>query len=123
MLLWTIYLRDWKQLVRSAQGVLPFFLALSATGALLVWTLQRAEGTSESLAALWGLSTAFGLPFLAATAASRGFTQDRDNGMMRLMFSTPVRAREWVLGKVLAAWTLCMVYMGVMGLATWAMVR
>ncbi len=123
MILWTIFLRDWKQLIRSAQGLLPFFLTLSATGALLVWMLRRAEGSSESLASLWGLAVAFGLPFLASTAASRGFTQDRDSGMIRLMFSTPVRARTWVLGKIAAAWVLCLLYMLAMGGMCWSMVR
>ena len=121
MVLWTILRRETFQLLRSVHGLAPLFLALAGAGALFVLFLYRSEGTAETLPALWGLATAFGLPFLAAVAASRGFTQDREVGMIRLMFATPVRARWWVLGKVLAAWVLCLVYVGGMGLSCWAL--
>ena len=121
MVFWTILRRETFQLTRSVHGLTPLFLALAGAGAAFVWALRRAEGSAETLPALWGLATAFGLPFLAAVAASRGFTQDREVGMLRLMFSTPVRARWWVLGKVMAAWVLCMVYVGGMGLSCWAL--
>ena len=121
MVFWTILRREVFQLFRSVHGVAPLFLALMGAGALFVVFLYRAEGTAETLPALWGLATAFGLPFLAAVAASRGFTQDREVGMLRLMFATPVRARWWVLGKVAAAWTLCMAYVGGMGLSCWVL--
>lgn len=121
MVFWTILRREAFQLVRSVHGLAPLFLALAGAGGLLVWFLYRAEGTATSLPAIWGLATAFGLPFLAAVAASRGFTQDREVGMLRLMFSTPVRARYWVLGKVLAAWILCMIYVIGMGVTCWVL--
>lgn len=123
MVFWTILRREAFQLVRSVHGLAPLFLALAGAGGLFVWLLNRAEGSATALPALWGLATAFGLPFLAAVAASRGFTQDREVGMLRLMFATPVRARWWVLGKVMAAWVLCMVYVGGMGLSCWALTR
>lgn len=119
----TILRREFAQLIRSAHGLGPLFLALAGAGALFIVFVRRAEGTAETLPALWGLAAAFGLPFLAASAASRGFTQDREVGMLRLMFATPVRARWWVLGKVLAAWWLCLLYVGGMGLGCWAWVR
>ena len=119
MVFWAILRRETFQLIRSVHGLAPLFLAMSGAGALLVWFLLRAEGKAETLPALWGLATAFGLPFLAAVAASRGFTQDREVGMLRLMFATPVRARYWVLGKVLAAWLLCMFYVAGMGVTCW----
>lgn len=122
-LLPTILRREFSQLIRSAHGLGPLFLALSGAGGLFIHFVRRAEGTAEALPALWGLAAAFGLPFLAASAASRGFTQDREVGMLRLMFATPVRARWWVLGKVLAAWLLCLLYMGGMGLGCWVWVR
>ncbi len=119
----TILRREFGQLIRSAHGLGPLFLALAGAGGLFVFFVRRAEGTAEALPALWGLAAAFGLPFLAASAASRGFTQDREVGMLRLMFATPVRARWWVLGKVLAAWLLCLLYVGAMGLGCWTLVR
>ncbi|MEG1479783.1 MAG: ABC transporter permease subunit [Kiritimatiellia bacterium] len=122
-LLLTLIWREWEQLIRSVHGLLPLFFAMGASGALLVWLLRRAEGCFETLPALWGLSVAFGLPFLAAVAASRGFTHDREIGMMRLMFATPVRARYWVLGKVFAAWLLCIIYVGGTGLSCWIIIH
>ena len=123
MVFWTILRREAFQLIRSVHGLAPLFLALAGAGGLFVVFLYRADGTAETLPALWGLATACGLPFLAAVAASRGFTQDREGGMLRLMFSTPVRARWWVLGKVAAAWVLCMLYVGGMGLSCWVLER
>ena len=123
MILATLIRRDFLQLVHSVHGAGPLFLALCGSSALLLWLLQRAEGTTETFPALWGLAAAVGMPFLAAVAASRGFTQDRESGMMRLMFSTPVRARGWVLGKVGAAWLLCMTYLLGLALAAWVLMR
>ncbi len=119
----TILRRESVQLIRSAHGLAPLFLAMAGAGGLFLFFLQRAEGAAETLPALWGLSAAFGLPFLAASAASRGFTQDRELGMLRLMFASPVRARWWVLGKVLAAWQLCLLYIGGMGASCWVLVH
>jgi ABC-type transport system involved in multi-copper enzyme maturation permease subunit len=123
MIFLTLLRREFPQLVRSGHGIVPIFLSLAGANFLLLTFLMRAEGTSETLPALWGLAVAFGLPFLAAVAASRGFTQDRENGMMRLMFSTPVRARWWVLGKVGAAWLLCLLYLIGMAISCYVLLR
>lgn len=123
MLLPTILRRDFVQLIRSVHGLGPLFLALAAAGAFFIHLLMRAEGTTETLPALWGLAASAGMPFLAAVAASRGFTRDRECGMMRLMFSTPVRARTWVLGKALASVCLCAVYLAGQALSCWILLR
>lgn len=121
MILWLLVRRELMQLLRSVHGLGPLLLAMAIAGGGLVWLLQRAEGTVETLPALWGVAVSAGLPFLAAVAASRGFTQDRENGMLRLMFATPVRARTWVMGKVMAAWWLCVVYVAGMALSCWVL--
>lgn len=123
MVLPTLLRRDFTQLIRSVHGLGPLFLALAAAGGAFVGLLMRSEGTSETVPALWALAASAGMPFLAAVAASRGFTHDRECGMMRLMFSTPVRARSWVLGKVLAAVCLCAVYLGGLGVSCWVLLR
>lgn len=123
MVLPAIFRREYAQLIRSVHGLGPLFLALAGSGSFFVWLLMRAEGTTETLPALWGLAASTGMPFLAAVAASRGFTHDRECGMMRLMFSTPVRARSWVLGKVLAALALCGVFLGALAIACWILLR
>ncbi len=123
MVLLTILRREFSQLIRSVHGLGPLFLAMAGTGVIFIHLLQNAEGSVETLPALWSFAVALGLPFLAAVAASRGFTQDRDRGMMRLMFSSPVRARSWVWGKVFASWLLCLVYVAGMALVCWVMLR
>lgn len=123
MIFLTILRREFAQLLHSGHGIVPIFLSLAGANVLLSHFLMRAEGTVETLPALWGLAVAFGLPFLAAVAASKGFTQDREKGMLRLMFSTPVRTRWWVLGKVGAAWCLCLLYIMGMALACYAQMR
>ncbi len=123
MVLLTILRREFFQLVRSVHGLGPLFLAMAGAGVIFIRLLQNAEGSVETLPALWSFAVALGLPFLAAVAASRGFTQDRDHGMMRLMFSSPVRARNWVLGKVLASWLLCLLYVCGSALACWVLLR
>ncbi len=123
MVLLTILRREFFQLVRSVHGLGPLFLTMAGTGFIFIHLLQNAEGSAETLPALWSFAVSIGLPFLAAVAASRGFTQDRERGMMRLMFSSPVRARSWVWGKVLASWLLCLLYVGGMALACWVLLR
>jgi ABC-type transport system involved in multi-copper enzyme maturation permease subunit len=115
--------REASQLLCSTHGLGPLLLALAGASGLFVLLLRHEEGHVAQLPALWGLATAFGLPFLAAVAASRGFTRDRENGMMRLMFSTPVRTRWWVLGKVFGAWSLSLIYVLGMMLSAWVFVR
>ncbi len=123
MVFLTILRREFFQLLHSMHGLGPLFLAMAGAGAMFIYFLRGAEGTAESLPALWGLAVALALPFLAAVSASRGFTLDREHGMMRLMFSSPVRARLWVFGKVYAAWLVCLLYVGGMGVVCWAFLR
>lgn len=115
--------RESSHLLRSAHGLGPLLLAMAGASALFILLLRHEEGHVVQLPALWGLATAFGLPFLSAVAASRGFTRDRENGMMRLMFATPIRARWWVLGKVFGAWSLSLIYIIGMMLAAWVFIR
>ena len=115
--------REFAQLLRSPLGLGPLLLSLAGSGAFFAWLVRSAEGTPETLHGLWTFASAFGVLFLAASTASRGFAQDRERGMLRLMFATPVKARWWVLGKVFASWLFCLVYLGGMGLSCWALVR
>lgn len=115
--------RESTHLLRSAHGLGPLLLALAGASALFILILRHEEGHVVQVPALWGLATAFGLPFISSVAASRGFTRDRENGMMRLMFATPIRARWWVLGKVFGAWSLSMIYVLGMMLSAWVFIR
>lgn len=102
--------QEWRSMMRTAQGIVPLVVLLMAAGWSFIWLLRRYEGTTEGLESLWGLAVAPWIPLLAAALSTRGFTEDRALGMMRLMFSTPVREIDWVLGKFLAVWIACAVY-------------
>lgn len=115
--------RESSHLLRSAHGLGPLLLALAGASALFILILRHEEGHVVQVPALWGLATAFGLPFIASVASSRGFTRDRENGMMRLMFATPVRARLWVLGKVFGAWAFSVIYILGMICSAWFFIR
>ncbi len=101
---------EWRALIKSAQGLVPLGVMLAAAGGAFVWMLRAYEGTTEGMESLWGIAVAPWLPALAAALSMRGFTEDRATGMLRLMFSTPVRDVDWVLGKCIAAWAVCLVY-------------
>lgn len=102
--------QEWRALVQCAQGLVPLGLILAAAGGTFVWMLHAYEGWQEGLESLWAIAVEPWLPLLAAALSMRGFTEDRATGMLRLMFSTPVRDVDWVLGKWAAAWAVCLVY-------------
>ncbi len=82
------------------------FLALTA-GAF-AFGLERAEGTSLSLAAVWTAATSAMLPFLDALLAMGVWSDERQSGRMDALLSVSVRERDYVLGKFLGIWVMTM---------------
>lgn len=121
--LFSLIRREAFHLLRSSHGLGPLFFALAGGCGLLILLMRYEEGHVVQFPALWGLATAFGLPFIVAVASSRGFTLDRERGMMRLMFSTPLSARGWVIAKIFAAWSLALVYILGMAVAAWVILH
>ena len=85
-------------------GVLSGFLALF--GWSFVEVLRRNEGGFAAAAALWGVAVAPWLPALAALVSMRLFSEERQSGTLESLLTAPVRARDVVLGKFLAALTV-----------------
>ncbi len=79
---------------------------LSAYGWTFVMLLRGNEGSVLQMQTLWGLSVAPWLPVLSAMLTTRLFAEERATGMIEMLMSAPVREREVVAGKFLAAFTL-----------------
>jgi len=88
----------------SGYGMLAGFLAL--TGWSFAELLRRNEGGFVSAQAIWGMSVAPWLPFLAAAATMRLFAEERQTGTLETLLTAPVRAHDLVLGKFCAALAL-----------------
>lgn len=76
---------------------------LAASAGLFAASLQFGEDGSWSVAALWTLSGAIPLPLLAAMATMHLFAGERSEGTLAALLTVPVRERDILLGKFLAA--------------------
>lgn len=88
---------------------------LAAAAGLFATSLQFGEDGSWSVAALWTLSVALPLPLLAAMATMHLFAGERSAGTLAALLTLPVRERDILLGKFLAA--LGTVWVGLAGAA------
>ena len=79
----------------------------AAAGAIFAFALEAAEGSAESLAAVWTASVSPALPVLAAVLAMDVWSEERRSGRIALLLSAPVRERELVIGKFLGVWSAC----------------
>jgi len=79
---------------------------LVASGWTFVTMLRHYEGSVLTVQSIWGLAVAPWLPVLCAMLTMRLFAEERASGMVELLMSAPVREREIVIGKFLAALTV-----------------
>lgn len=120
-ILWVMVRRDVIAWFRSSQGRIPLILLLVASGWLQVTLLRRFDGTPESLATVWGLSSAPWALLYAALLATQGFVRERSLGMMPLIYATPIRVRTWVISRMLSFWICTLVYLAFSGIQLWAL--
>ena len=90
----------------------------AACATLFAFNLADAEGTSLTLATIWTSSVAPVVPFLAALMGMDVWSDERSSGRSELLLTTPVRERDFVIGKFLGVWTLVMVTVLVFHLST-----
>ncbi|MCL1919909.1 MAG: ABC transporter permease [Kiritimatiellaeota bacterium] len=100
----------WRREVRAYGGSFACYLPVTAFLGVCGWTfvflLGRYEGTVLQVQSIWGLSVAPWLPVLCAMLTMRLLAEERASGMVELLLSAPVREREFVIGKFLAALTV-----------------
>ena len=96
--------------LRRSFGAVSFGVPFAAFFAVVSWFFCTrcfgGELGAQPLPAIWGGAAAPGVPFLCAVATMRAFAGDRATGAFDLMMSTPVRERDWVMGKFMAALTV-----------------
>lgn len=97
----------WSQEVhtfrRAYSCAIPVAAFLAVCGWVFVSALRMAEGSVLRLQTIWGVSVAPWLPVLCAVLTMRLFADERASGMIQLLLAAPVRERDFVMGKFLAA--------------------
>ena len=103
----------WRRTLGLARSVYSTVLAaagfFAACGVLFAFNLADAEGTGVSLAAVWTVSVAPVLPFFAALLGMDVWSEERRSGRMDLLLASPVRERDFTVGKFLCVWTMVLV--------------
>ena len=114
--MWTTWRREVKAYGGSFACYLPGVAFLAAAGWTFVAILRYYEGNVLPVQAIWGLAVAPWLPVLCAMLTMRLFAEERASGMIELLMSAPVREREFVIGKFLAALTVTVLVVSVSAL-------
>lgn len=100
----------WSQEVHTFRKAyscaIPITAFLAVCGWAFVSGLRIAEGSVLQLQTIWGVSVAPWLPVLCAVLTMRLFAEERATGMIQLLLAAPVRERDFVMGKFLAAMTV-----------------
>ena len=81
---------------------------LAATALLFALGLERAEGSSLTLAAVWAAAVSPVLPVLAAVLSMDVWSDERLSGRIDSILSVSVLERDIVIGKFLGVWSMCM---------------
>ena len=97
---------------------LSFAVFFAAAAALFAFNLDSAEGGFSNLASIWAVSVSPVLPALAALLAMEVWSDERKTGRVEILLSSPVREREFVLGKFFGVWVLSMLAVAVFLCAT-----
>ena len=87
----------------SALSIAAFF---AGAAALFAFNLDAAEGTFSALAPLWTASVSPILPVLAALLGMEVWSDELKTGRIEILLATPVRERDFVVGKFLGVWLL-----------------
>ena len=114
----------WRRTLGAVRNLYSTVLAVAgffaAAGALFAFNFAAAEGTGVSLAAVWTVSVSPVLPFLAALVGMDVWSDERRSGRIEILLSSPVRERDFVIGKFLGVWTVLLGAVVVFHLSTLA---
>jgi len=98
----TILKRELLSYVRTPSGYVIAAIALLADGVLFnVWGLHQSPDFSENVLFRYLGASAFVTLVLVALFSMRLLAEERNNGVQTLLFTSPVREHEIVLGKYL----------------------
>ncbi len=103
----------WRRTVGRTRGLYTTALAtagfLASVAALFAFNLAEAEGCRVPLVPLWTVSVAPVLPLLAALLGMDVWSDERKTGRIDLLLVSPVRERDFTIGKFLGVWTILMI--------------
>lgn len=81
---------------------------LAGVAVLFAFNLERAEGGNLTLGAIWAISVSPILPALAAFLAMDVWSDERLTGRIDVLLSSPVRERDYVVGKFFGVFMMTM---------------
>ena len=87
---------------------LAFGAFLAGSGLLFALNLNAAEGSLAKLSSVWTVSVSPLLPVLAALLGMDVWSDERKTGRIDILLSSPIRERDFVLGKFLGVWAMTM---------------
>ena len=100
----------WNRTIGRARSLFSTAFAvggfLAASAVLFAFRLDAAEGVNLSVASVWAMGVAPFLPALAAFLAMDVWSDELQTGRIELLLTTPVREREFTLGKFLGVFTM-----------------
>ena len=100
----------WNRTIGRARSLFSTAFAaggfLAASAALFAFRLDATEGVNLSVASVWAMGVAPFLPALAAFLAMDVWSDELQTGRIELLLTTPVREREFTLGKFLGVFTM-----------------
>ena len=103
----------WNRTIGRARSLFSTGFAISgflaASAALFAFRLDAAEGVNLSVASVWAMGVAPFLPALAAFLAMDVWSDELQTGRIELLLTTPVREREFTLGKFLGVFSMVVV--------------
>lgn len=86
--------------------VIAFAGFMASSAALFLFSLDAAEGSTVSLAALWAGGASPFLPTLAALYGMETWSGERRSGRIETLLASPVKERDLVVGKFLGVWAM-----------------
>ena len=107
-----IFARTFGRLAPSATTALAVAGFLALAGAFFVRALFYGDGGSTPIAALWAVAATPFLPVLAALLTMRLVADERASGRLDLLLTAPIRERDIILGKLLGAFAVLGVAVG-----------
>ncbi len=94
------------------------FAFLAACAVLFAFNLDAAEGGRLNVVSVWTISVAPLLPVLAALLGMTTWSEEKMSGRIQMLLSTPVKERDFTVGKFLGTWLTMLFLIAVSHLAT-----
>ena len=96
---------------------------IAACAALFAFNLDASEGGQAKLSSIWAVSVSPMLSALCALLGMDAWSDEKKSGRIDILLSSPVKERDYVIGKFLGVWTMSVVSIAVFLAASLSCVR